>query len=265
MNAIPAPEWLVSGSRAGKCQTPMNSVSIAQAASPSGRVASYEIDIYPRCKSQNRDSLITLCEFIDEIRSEKHVDAIAEIRRLRKEGIDNSRQKHNLPAATLSAKNQSPDPFIPTSSIQDALRQMYSRKLENHTGLLQVDLDASLNPKLNVDTMRQILLADPHIVAIFMSPSGDGMKGVCRIPADATRHRESCLAAKSHYVELGLCIDLCVMNPLQYCTVSHDPNAVIRDGIELPVPDEVDLQMRNLNVRNAAIAEALGSNYVRRN
>ena len=57
--------------------------------------------------------------------------------------------------------------------------------LIEHSGLICADLD-SLNGQLPV--VQTKLAESPHVWVMFVSPSGDGLKVIFRVPADAARH-----------------------------------------------------------------------------
>src|SRR5262245_48946206 len=69
---------------------------------------------------------------------------------------------------------------------------MFTRRangaLIRHSGFLCADLDA-LGARL--PGVRDKLEKSPHLFASFVSPSGDGLKAVFRVPADALKHPRS--------------------------------------------------------------------------
>src|SRR5262245_23197029 len=80
-----------------------------------------------------------------------------------------------------------------------------SEKLINHSGLLCADLD-ELGTQL--PAVRERLTKSPHLLAMFRSPSGGGLKAVFRVAADASKHLRSFRAVQKHVRELaGLEID----------------------------------------------------------
>ena len=111
-----------------------------------------------------------------------------------------------------------------------------------HSGLLQADFDLKDNPQLAapeaVTAMRSALLADPHVCAVFVGPSGEGLKAVVAI--DPTRHKDSWFAAETHFRDVhGLTLDASTKDPLRLCFVSFDTLAEITDEVqELPLPNE---------------------------
>ena len=93
--------------------------------------------------------------------------------------------------------------------------------LLQHSGLLCADLDG-LNSSL--PDIRQKLEGSPYLWALFLSPSGDGLKAVFRVPADAARHSRSFRAIERHVMEFtGVQIDQACKDPARLCFLSVDP------------------------------------------
>src|SRR5262245_27456481 len=87
-----------------------------------------------------------------------------------------------------------------------------------HSGLLCADLD-----KINGDLheVRSRLLNSPHLWALFTSPSGNGLKAIFRVPADASRHAGSFRAIEKHVQELaGWAIDQSCKDVARPCFVT---------------------------------------------
>ena len=83
--------------------------------------------------------------------------------------------------------------------------QRANDKLIKYSGLLCADLD-SLGAHLR--EVRKQLEAIPHALAVFLSPSGDGLKVIFRVSADASKHAGSFRAVQKHVLELtGVQID----------------------------------------------------------
>ncbi|MBM3729088.1 MAG: hypothetical protein FJW40_27145, partial [Acidobacteria bacterium] len=98
-----------------------------------------------------------------------------------------------------------------------------AESLVAHSGLLCADLD-DLGPQLA--NARALLLTSPHLFALFASPTGNGLKAVFCVPADAARHAASFAAVAAHVRELcGVEIDAACKDLARLCFVSHDRNA----------------------------------------
>jgi BT4734-like, N-terminal domain len=94
--------------------------------------------------------------------------------------------------------------------------------LLQHSGLICGDLD-SLGPDLQ--HVRDNLLKSPFLWALFVSPTGDGLKAFFRVPADPLKHLASFGAVERHVLELTATqIDQTCKDPARLCFVSFDPN-----------------------------------------
>src|SRR5262245_28679336 len=111
---------------------------------------------------------------------------------------------------------------LPGVTWSGTFSQRASNKLIQHSGLLVADLD-SLGEKLA--DIRKKLLNSPHLWALFVSPSGDGLKAVYRVSADAQKHPASWRAVQKHVLELtGVQIDQSGKDPARLCFLSFDPD-----------------------------------------
>jgi hypothetical protein len=95
--------------------------------------------------------------------------------------------------------------------------------LIEHSGLLGTDFD-SLGSKLA--EVREKLLNSPHLWALFLSPTGDGLKAIFRVLADASKHLGSFLAVERHVLDItGVQVDQACKDVARLCFVSYDPEA----------------------------------------
>src|SRR5262249_6019166 len=63
----------------------------------------------------------------------------------------------------------------------------------------------------------------PHLWALFMSPTGNGLKAVFRVPADPLKHVSSFFAVEQHILALaGIQIDKACKDVARMCFVSFD-------------------------------------------
>ena len=160
---------------------------------------------------------VRLFSVLAAVKGDKYRLQVEALRELRTTDPDAySRDKRKLPAFCVSGT---------AASRTEALE---------HSGLLQLDFD-----KLGgtLATVRQQMLADPHIAFGFVSPSGDGLK--CGLRIDGTRHAESFAAAQAYFRQrYALEIDPAVKDRLRLCFVSHDPDAWTNgDAVALPLPE----------------------------
>ena len=112
--------------------------------------------------------------------------------------------------------------------------QRANDQIQAHSGILCVDLDKLADAA----SFREKLKSDPHVLTVFISPTGSGLKVLVRIKADASRHHASFLAAQSHFKKAyGVEIDGGCKDVARLCFVSDDADIFIRaDGAEILEP-----------------------------
>ena len=136
--------------------------------------------------------------------------------------------------------------------------------LVKHSGLLCADLD-SVGERLS--ETRRNLVTSPHLFALFLSPSGDGLKAVFRVPADASKHAASFLTIEKHLPELtGFDIDQACKDVARLCFLAYDPEIYINENaVEIEPFPEVEKPTRihpngipNVSERQRIAIELLG-------
>ncbi len=110
---------------------------------------------------------------------------------------------------------------LPAVTWSGTFSQRANDKLLQHSGLLCADLD-SLGPEL--ERVRAKLKTSPHLYALFLSPTGNGLKAVFRVPADPSKHSGSFRAVEKHVLDLtGIQVDQKCKDPARLCFMSYDP------------------------------------------
>jgi hypothetical protein len=188
------------------------------------------LDRYENCRS-GAPSVVSLGEIVEEIRNpcSRFFDLIGEIRSSYrsygggKGGKEAIRElKTQLPAVVFNARG--------------------SREVaEFSNGIVAVDLD-ELGGQLGA--ARKRLEADPHCLLVFMSPSGDGLKALFKVPASEGgdrelrhQHRKNFHAVRRYLKERWLLdVDASGSDLLRLCFLSHDPDCSLS-------PDAIDLQI----------------------
>jgi BT4734-like, N-terminal domain len=162
-----------------------------------------------------------------------HRDARLRRRRIRIHTIKNGKERKAIEDVRSGKRSKLTLPAVLWSGLFSARA---NDKLVKHSGLCVADLD-TLNGDLT--TVRRQLEGSKFAYAIYVSPGGNGLKAVFRIPADASRHGDSFRAIEKHVLELtGKQIDKSGKDPARLCFVSHDPDAYYNpDALELePLP-----------------------------
>lgn len=163
---------------------------------------------------------------VEHIRAGKWRTSIEPIRRIYTDVLKKTSEVSAAKLAIDPLKKNSPG--ILWSGEFSSRVKPAQEKLVAHSGLLCADLD-TLGERL--PQVRAKLATSPHLWAMFTSPSGDGIKAVFRVPADAERHLDSFRAVETHVHNLtGEQIDRACKDVARLCFVSYDPDAVLNEG-----------------------------------
>ena len=158
-------------------------------------------------------------DIFEEIKSGEHQQIISTCRKALDSGDKDkySLLKKKLPCYTISCRT--------TERRADTL--------EEYSGLMQGDLD---NLSGDVQVLRDQLFKDPHVEAAFVSPSGRGVKLWIKVVQDATKHKESFLAAEKYFkVEHNINLDPACKDMARLFFQSFDPDAK-RKNNAIPIP-----------------------------
>jgi len=129
---------------------------------------------------------------------------------------------------------------LPQIIFSGVFEKRADNAIKSYSGLLVVDLDSKDNPQVNLVEMKSLLAQDPYIYAIFVSPSGRGLKILVRVAepigsvTDATALKKSHAAsAKTFFSYLnhvyGLKADKSGTDLSRACFISWDPDLVINE------------------------------------
>lgn len=192
------------------------------------------ISLFPSALAKEPEKALTLEEFLKAVRDGRWERKIAVLREHVRRGdrVRYDHKKRELPAVTISCHCLSREVNLDPEA-----------KAITHSGWLQADFDLKDNPVLAdtsaVTAKRAALIDDPHVVAVFVGPSGEGLKAVVSI--DTERHKDSWFAAEAHFRDVhGLKLDRATKDPMRLCFVSHDPELAMKAGAEaLAVPDSL--------------------------
>jgi P4 family phage/plasmid primase-like protien len=194
---------------------PANPTTIEEEEAVSGTHKA-KVTWFPSATSVTPVETTSLQSFIETCKQGVYQDLIIEIRAALSEGKGSTAGglKRKLPCITVSCSMSSRARNAPV-------------RARVHSGWLQCDFDGKENIGLDQNETRKELEADPHIGAVFVGPSGVGIK--CAIRIDGTRHLESFHAAADYFMDkYGLAIDQACKDVERLCFVSYDPDAWCR-------------------------------------
>jgi hypothetical protein len=201
------------------------------------------VALFPGPRSRTPCEHLPLTTLYEHIRIGTWADPVAVVR-LAREAVDANTDpeahdalekawkdaKALLPAVSLSCDGQTRAKAVP----------MEERGLVA-SGRLQVDIDLHGQAAEARDAIRERLLESPYLEALFLSPSGDGWKGVLRVEGagEIDRHGAAAAAVEAHLQGLiGRGNDQAVKDVQRLCYVSHDPDLLHRPDAQVLRPDE---------------------------
>lgn len=165
----------------------------------------------------------TVKRVLDDIRRGTYAAQVQRLRQLISQGErDEYRVKKNhLPAVTFSGT------FSPKRQLQD---------LKQYNDLLVLDIDHVSHDELRATSNH--LRRDAHVIACWLSPSEEGVKGLVGLSypetgreTDASTRHKAAFAQLSGYFnrEYGISLDQSGSDITRLCFVSSDPDLHLRD------------------------------------
>ena len=182
-----------------------------------------EVSIFSSMGEPGKPTNKPLASIINAMQSDKWQDKIENVRAC-KRALQQSPKD-----AELKARHEASKKKLPCFTASGTFSRRAAKNLIAHSGLIQLDLDGKDNPDWSVEDMREIVEADPHTRFAAISPSGDGIKALIRIPANPDTHLASYKALKKLYASHGLAIDQSCKDLSRAFFVTYDPQLFQRD------------------------------------
>lgn len=159
---------------------------------------------------------------------------------------------------------------LPAFTVSGTFSHRVKEGLEQHSGLIALDIDAAGNPGQAVRDYRKLVEADAYTFAGFVSAGGEGYCAIVRIPTEA--HEDSFRALETYYrEELGLTIDTACkdVGRLRFFSYDpllfHNPEAEVFDVIEAaPAPKPAPAAALVAESRPSVRGEGYGQVALRR-
>src|SRR5438445_314741 len=136
-------------------------------------------------------------EIVRCIRAGEWREPIEKVRATFRRVLNETEDLKKAKAAIDAAKKKLPG-FIPTGQFSSREKPAAKRLLK-HSGLFCADLD-NLGERLS--QIFQQIVTSPFLFALFLSPTGYGLKAIFRVQADPSRHAAVFHTAQAHVREL---------------------------------------------------------------
>ncbi|HNM05825.1 MAG TPA: VapE family protein [Leptospiraceae bacterium] len=116
---------------------------------------------------------------------------------------------------------------LPNFTVSGTFSECADKNLIEHSGLIQIDID-----DVNTPELREKLHNDKYIYSLFVSPRGNGLKGIVKIPAAS--HRNSFDALEKYFYDYyNVKIDKSCKNVSRRFYVSYDPELYLNEHSEV--------------------------------
>ena len=183
------------------------------------------VTIFQNIKETSTPFHISVAKILNRIKEGKSKDVVKKIR-AEKEKAQRNEVKKLLPAICFSGT------FTKRADIA----------LVEHSGLICLDFDGYDKQKALLQD-KESLSKSKYVYSVFISPSGNGLKALVKIPADAENHTNYFNSLEKHFNSPYF--DKTSKNISRVCYESYDPlihineNSSIWDKIEEPEYTEV--------------------------
>jgi hypothetical protein len=149
-------------------------------------------------------------DILNDIKTGKYRGPVTYIRKcLQEQKLESyEKAKKGLPA------------FTPSGQFEGGRNQ---DTLIKYSGIIVLDFDKLSQEQLK--KCRESSMDDPHTMALFISPSGNGLKVFVQTQATASTHKDTFLKVQAYYEQLtGLSIDKSGKDFTRLCFMSLDPD-----------------------------------------
>ena len=182
------------------------------------------VSIYKNLKQiSTKPSIVKANDVLYGILQGRWKDAIEEIRK----SDDKSQLKKNLPVVVFSGEMTNPVPKEDKGKKYNSYRD--DKSLAVHSGLCVVDLDHVEK----LEETKSKLCSVKEVYSVFVSPSGDGLKVIYRIPANVKKHRGYYRAILDDLKKLGIKTDTTSINESRLCFVSYDEDLYLNEYADM--------------------------------
>lgn len=131
--------------------------------------------------------------------------------------------------------------FLPAVTFSGVFNQRLDKQVAEYSKLMIIDID-NLEEEL-LKQLKSLLIQDEYTYALFVSPSGNGLKVLFKLTnGNPDRHKSYFTAIQKHFEEnYAVAIDKSGKNISRLCFVSYDPELFInQDSKEFDCPGIVE-------------------------
>lgn len=172
-----------------------------------------QVTIFKNIRDTSTPFFRPVTDILDRIRDGKSKDIVKAIREEKDKEVRN-KLKMQLPAICFSG----------------TFNKRSDASLIEHSGIICLDFDG-YEKKNDMMTAREQMIKDKYVYSVFISPSGDGLKVLVKVPKDPENHKYYFMALQDRFNSPYF--DKSTKNISRVCYESYDPLIYVNENSDL--------------------------------
>lgn len=180
-----------------------------------------KVAVFNNINDTSEPRYVEVSKILKAIKDGAFKDKVEAIRNENDKG-NQSRLKSSLTSILFSSSKQEGV----ESGRNNKISWRTDKGLVEHSGLICLDLDKFSN-EFEMISIKDDLMNDDYVFSVFVSPSGEGLKVLVKVPTQIENHRKYFYGLKEHFNSPNF-DDSCV-NEARVCYVSYDEGIYINE------------------------------------
>lgn len=180
-----------------------------------------KVAVFNNINDTSEPRYVEVSKILKAIKDGAFKDKVEAIRNENDKG-NQSRLKSSLTSILFSSSKQEGV----ESGRNNKISWRTDKGLVEHSGLMCLDLDKFSN-EFEMISIKDDLMNDDYVFSVFVSPSGEGLKVLVKVPTQIENHRKYFYGLKEHFNSPNF-DDSCV-NEARVCYVSYDEEIYINE------------------------------------
>lgn len=180
-----------------------------------------KVAVFNNINDTSEPRYVEVSKILKAIKDGAFKDKVEAIRNENDKG-NQSRLKSSLTSILFSSSKQEGV----ESGRNNKVSWRTDKGLVEHSGLMCLDLDKFSN-EFEMISIKDDLMNDDYVFSVFVSPSGEGLKVLVKVPTQIENHRKYFYGLKEHFNSPNF-DDSCV-NEARVCYVSYDEGIYINE------------------------------------
>ena len=207
---------------------------------PTKEILQRKISLFKTVSNTKNPENINLKSFLIRIKKPNSDKKIVQKRKKNIEQIRHLKSKGEKEKVSERKK------LLPCACLSGTFKTRSQYQIIYYNGFIQIDVD-DLADEDTYQQILEIIKSCPHIIVVFRSPSGKGIKAIGLGLKDPKHHLGSFEAFKIWFADKGIKIDNSVKDLARGCYMSHDPDLWISKKVRPIEPKKIKPRFETLN------------------